>query len=381
MIFLIFLIPFILFVIYSLLMLVFRRAWLKQIDFVFPEGYVPTTKIAIIIPARNEEQNIKVCIQSILACDYPSHLFEIIVIDDHSSDHTYDKVLEFKLEHVHCIQLKDYVTAEEVGVAYKKKAIEIGVRYSKANYIITTDADCIVPQNWLSSIAAIAERQQSVFIIGPVTYSNQPGWLATFQALDFMTMQGITGAIHQLKWGSMSNGANLTFSKTAFEMVEGYKGADHLASGDDFLLLVKMQKAFPDKISYLKSQKAIVTTMPQPTLKSFFNQRIRWASKSGKYDDKKVTQILLLVYLFNLSILIVVIAAFFVPNLWILLITLLFGKTIFELLFIKSVAIFFDNQKELKYYLFFQPLHIVYIVLAGFLGFWGSYQWKGRRVK
>jgi hypothetical protein len=142
-----------------------------------------------------------------------------------------------------------------------------------------------------------------------------------------------------------------------------------------------MQKAFPDKISYLKSQKAIVTTMPQPTLKSFFNQRIRWASKSGKYDDKKVTQILLLVYLFNLSILIVVIAAFFVPNLWILLITLLFGKTIFELLFIKSVAIFFDNQKELKYYLFFQPLHIVYIVLAGFLGFWGSYQWKGRRVK
>lgn len=381
MILIVVLIPFILFVLYSLLMLVFRRAWMKQDVFEIPENYLPTIKIAIIIPARNEERNIGLCIQSILANDYPSHLFEIIVIDDHSTDRTFDKVLEFNLEHVRCLKLKDFVSPEEICVAYKKKAIEIGVQQSKASFIITTDADCTVPKNWLSSFAAIAAIQQPVFIIGPVNYSNQAGWLARFQTLDFMTMQGITGAIHQLKWGSMSNGANLAFRKDAFEMVEGYKGADHLASGDDFLLLVKMQKAYPKRISYLKSQKAIVSTLPQPTLISFLNQRIRWASKSGKYDDKKVTQILFLVYLLNLSILILAITTFFIPTLWMLLVALLLGKTFFELLFIKSVAIFFDKQKELKYFLFFQPLHIVYIVLAGFLGFWGSYQWKERKVK
>ncbi len=179
----------------------------------------------------------------------------------------------------------------------------------------------------------------------------------------------------------MSNGANLPFSKSAYEQVRGYEGIDHMASGDDLLLMMKMNKANAGKIVYLKSPEAIMLTKPQPDWKSFFRQRVRWASKSGKYADHKLTLILLLVYLFNLSFPLLLVAGIFNADYLYVACMLFVMKVAGEYMFLEPVAKFFRKQWVFGSFFFLQPLHILYIISAGFLGFFGGYEWKGRRVK
>lgn len=366
---------------YAGLFFIYRKGWHLQPEFVLPEGFRPGVFITILIPARNEAERIGHCLRSILENDYPAALFEIIVIDDFSSDQTAEIVRSFNPEQVRCLSLRDYVSKEERITAYKKKALEVGVGKSRGELIITTDADCELPCSWLKNMAAAYQLHQPVMIAAPVVFAQRKSLISVFQTLDFMSLQGITAAVYRLKLGNMSNGANLAFSKQAFYHIEGYKNIDHLASGDDFLLMHKMEKSFPGRIFYLKSAEAVAATEPQPDMKSFLRQRIRWASKSGRYDDKKLTALLLLVYLFNVSFLILLTGGFWEPFFWLMGAGMLLIKTIAELFFLLPVAFFFNRRKSLLWFPFLQPFHILYIIIAGFLGFFGTYQWKGRKVR
>lgn len=366
---------------YAALMLLYRYGWKKQAMYPLPDAFRPVTSISIIIPARNEAANITACLQSILSHDYPAALLEVVVVDDHSEDETAALVRAFNKKNLRCISLADVLQGNEPVIAYKKKALSTGIAHSSGTLIVTTDADCIAPPQWLKHIAAIYEAQEPAMIIAPVDFTCNGSVVELFQSIDFMTMQGITAAAHYLRAGGMSNGANLAFTRTAFLQAGGYDGIDHLASGDDYLLLMKMQQLFPDKIAYLKAQQAIMATAPQPDWGSFLQQRIRWASKSGKYDDHRMTAILLLVYLFNLSLALLFVAAFCYPLLWKVFSAVFLLKLAAELYFLLPVAAFFRKRWQLYWFPLLQPLHIAYIVLAGFLGFLGAYRWKGRRVK
>jgi len=366
---------------YVLLMYTYFRGWKKQRKFVLPRLYVPSTFISVIIPARNEGRNIGRCIESILAQKYPAELIEIIVVDDHSEDDTAQVVGEYGDRNVRCIRLSDHLEQGRKINAYKKAAIAAGIANSNGSLIITTDADCIAPNAWLMHVAAIYEAQSPVMIVAPVSYSAEHSVVEIFQLIDFMSMQGITAAAHALKLGNMSNGANLAFSKAVYEEVGGYEGIDHFASGDDLLLMNKMSKLHPGRISYLRSQNAIISTTPQAGWGSFLRQRIRWASKSGKYNDSRLNTILVFVYLFNLSFLVLVIAGIYDHSLFYVAGGMLVVKTVAEFLFLWPVTRFFRDRWVLPYFPFLQPLHILYIVLAGFLGFFGGYEWKGRKVR
>lgn len=179
----------------------------------------------------------------------------------------------------------------------------------------------------------------------------------------------------------MCNGANLAYEKKAFEAVNGFSGIDTIASGDDMLLMHKIATRYPDQVYYLKSKDAIVATEPMKTWKAFFNQRIRWASKAKNYDDKRITAVLLLVYLFNLSFLVLLVAGFWCYYYWLYFAGIWIAKTIIEWPFVSYVAGFFDKKPLMKYFFFFQPLHIFYTIFSGLLGQFGRYEWKGRKVK
>lgn len=376
----------ILFFIYVALMLMYSRGWHRQASYTATTR-VPRTTVTVIIPARNEALHIGPCLQSILDNHYPPALLEILLIDDFSTDDTAGiagALLTGGKGRV--LRLQDYLSKDERLNSYKKKALEIAIGEARGELIITTDADCIVPPGWLRHITGLYEEEQAVFIAAPVSFtpgnsSNTKDTLYYFQSLDFMTMQGITAASVRMNLGSMCNGANLAFSKAAFDTVGGYKGIDHIASGDDMLLMHKMQQHYPGRTRYLKSEAAIVATAAQPGWRDFLNQRIRWSSKADKYDDKKLIVVLAFIYLFNLSFIVLFIACFFQPVYWLWLFGILFAKTLIELVFLVPVARFYGKQRELWYFPLLQPLHILYIIAAGFLGKFGSYQWKGRTVK
>ncbi len=233
----------------------------------------------------------------------------------------------------------------------------------------------------MQTIAAFKEETNALFIAAPVVFETDHSMLQIFQALDFLTLQGITGASVYKNIHSMCNGANLAYERKVFYEVDGFTGIDNIASGDDMLLMHKIWKQYPKRVHYLKSKEAIIATQPMKIWKEFFNQRIRWASKANKYDDKRIFWVLFLVYLFNLSFAVLLIAGYWCHTYWIWLIGMWLGKTIVEFPFVNSVAGFFNKRSLMKYFFFFQPIHIVYTIISGVLGQFGKYEWKGRRVK
>jgi len=347
----------------------------NQIEqFGLPES---ATQFTVIIPARNEAVNIKACVDSILNQDYPKEAFEIIVIDDFSEDDTAFIVNAISQQYpqVRLLKLADHCK-EGATLAYKKKAIEIAVAVAKGDWILTTDADCIVPKKWLLLYNAYIQANQPCFVAAPVMFIKTAGILNQFQLLDFLALQGITAAAVGAGKHSMSNGANLGFEKTAFIAVGGYQGVDHIASGDDMFLMHKMKQTLHKPVGYLFHPDAIVLTAAMDTWKGFIMQRIRWASKARYYDDRSITMVLTLVYLFNLSFILLALMGS-----WSSLIIALGFKTFFELFFLDPVAKFFKLQPELKHFVFYQPIHIVYNIAAGLFGQLKTYSWKGRKVK
>jgi cellulose synthase/poly-beta-1,6-N-acetylglucosamine synthase-like glycosyltransferase len=362
---------------YTVLLLLYRYWWSKTKTVTVNSTFQPSTGFSIIIPARNEEQNINACLQSIAQLNYPNELFEVIVMDDFSTDATVATAQQFPF--VKVLELKTLLN-EKIN-SYKKKAIELGIAASTGDYIVTTDADCIVPENWLYNFAFIIQQKPTVFIAAPVAMKEERSAIKVFQSLDFLSLQGITAASVGAGFHSMCNGANLCYSKEAFYKVDGFKGVDHIASGDDMLLMHKLYKQYPNEVHYCKAADSIVLTEPVETVTAFFRQRIRWASKADKYDDKRIFVVLLLVYLLNVWLLVLAISCFFISNNLQLLLLALGIKTIAELFFLFPVARFFQKQQQLVWFPLAQPFHIVYTVIAGWLGKFGNYEWKGRTVR
>lgn len=364
---------------YSLLIIYYRISWGQVPGFTLTNNNHPVF-ISVVIPARNEAHNLPALLHSLEQQIYPSAFFEVIVIDDFSTDNT----LAIAKQHsfVKCFSLKDFIKEGEIN-SYKKKAIEIGIQQSRGELIVTTDADCYTKPGWLQTIAAFYEAYSAQLIVMPVVIDCGPKPIEIFQALDFMSLQGITAASVHQQFHSMCNGANLAYTRSAFDAVGGFSGIDNIASGDDMLLMHKIAKQFPGGIRYLKSKDVIVSTEPMHSIAAFFNQRIRWASKADKYDDKRIFWVLLLLYMLNVVLLVMPVWALVVGSFsllinWLLLVCI---KTIIELVFLFPVARFFNKRSLLWAFPLAQPFHIIYTVIAGWLGKFGSYRWKERKVQ
>lgn len=367
---------------YGILMLLYSYGWRRLKTFnPAAHAYTFNTKVSVIIPARDEEKNLPPLLEALQQQSYPASLFEVIVVDDFSEDGTADTVKYFPAGNVRLIRMSDHISKTQRLNSYKKKAIELAIGQAEGHLMVTTDADCVMGPKWLETIVKFYETYHPRFIAAPVAYHHDDDFFKKLQALDFMTMQGITGAVAQLQSGTMCNGANLAYEKTAFEEVGGFTGIDMIASGDDMLLMYKIYHAYPDGVRYLKSREAVVRTLPVDTVSGFMQQRIRWSSKADKYEDKRITRVLVLVYIWNVILVLLALVAIFNPALWSWLLGILAYKVVIELVFLAPVAAFFNKLNLLAWFIPGQPFHIIYVVAAGWLGKFGSYEWKGRQVK
>lgn len=361
---------------YGLLIGSFKKSW-EELPTHAAANSIPWEEfptVSVIIPARNEEKNIGQLLKALLQQDFPAEKLEIMVVDDHSEDQTAAIVAGFSK--VHLLQLR-----EESLNSYKKKALEKGVAAACGELIVCTDADCIPTKEWLSELVRNYLTRDAVFVAAPVVLTNEGSLLGRFQTLDFLVLQGITGAGIQQGNFSMANGANMAYPKKIFEEVEGYRGVDKLASGDDFFLVHKIAKRYPGKIIFVKSPDAIVKTAALPHWKDFIQQRIRWASKSASYKEIRMTAVLGLVWFYNALFVWALLGAMFDWRFAVILLLAWLLKTLVEWPFVRLVAKFFQVPITLISFLGFQPLHIFYTVSTGLLGLTGSYEWKGRKVK
>jgi cellulose synthase/poly-beta-1,6-N-acetylglucosamine synthase-like glycosyltransferase len=317
---------------------------------------------------------------SLYGQNYPASLFEVIFIDDHSTDNTWHLLQEAHHNYPSLMAIKLAAPAN-INYSFKKLAIEAGIRAARGKLIVTTDADCRFNTSWLSTLADFYETQHAKFIAAPVLMKDKGNLLTVFQSLDFLTLQGITGASVQRRFHSMCNGANLAYERDAFFEVKGFEGIDTIPTGDDMLLMHKIYLQHPDKVFYLKSPAVIVETEPALSWPAFFHQRIRWASKADKYQDKRIIAVLTMIYTLNFFFLVLAIASFWKYTWLFFFVILLLAKILIEFPFVQSVARFFGRQRLMWYFPFLQPIHILYTIIAGWLGRFGSYKWKGRRIE
>lgn len=336
-----------------------------------------TTKVTILVAARNEEARINYTIDDILAQDYPKHLTEIIIVDDHSTDRTADIIRSYADRDVKLLQLNENKALN----SYKKKAIGRAIDLSSGDLMVATDADCRMGNQWLSSIVNYFETSGSVMISSPVAYFEERTLFEYMQTLEFAYLIGIGAAFIGNGRASTCNGANLAYRKDVFYEVGGFTGIDELASGDDELLLQKVAVLYPGKIGFLKLREAIVYTHAKHTLKEFLQQRRRWASKSTKYKDKKIVALAVGIWLFNLSLLINAGLGFYNIYFFKLFALQFLLKYLFELAFLLPITAFFKRKGLVSLLILIIPLHIIYLVYIGLMGNARKYTWKDRVVR
>ena len=333
-----------------------------------------TQLVTVIIPARNESANIKACLSALMAQTYPRSLIEIIVVDDLSEDDTAEIVKNFPVKLIRN-------NPKPGTIAFKKQAIATGISQASGALILTTDADCIVANTWVSTMVNTLQSQRAYMVTGPVKMMPGNQCLSMFQSLDFAILQGITAASVGSGIHDMSSGANLAYIKSFYHEVGGFNGIDDIASGDDMLLMQKFSAQYPGSIGYAFSMDAMVNTKTEPTWKLFLQQRIRWASKATKYKDPVLFRILLLVYAVNLWVVALLVMGLWNRRAFVFGLILMIIKLMIEWRFVQNVLQFFSLLPLMRWFPIAQPLHILYTVVSGFFGQAGGYRWKGRNVK
>lgn len=338
----------------------------------------PNIFISIVIAARNEEKNIGLLLNDLKKQNYPNKMFEVIIVDDASTDNTF-KITKKKLKNSNINNAILRLDTKQNNYSPKKRALEKGISIAKGELIITTDADCRVTENWISSFIPAYKTKETAMIIGPVTFHNNKNLFGKIQSLEFLSLIASGGGAIGNNTILMCNGANLAFSKKAFEIIGGYSGNKKFASGDDVFLMMKMKKHFgKERITFLKKEDAIVKTAAQNNLRNFYNQRIRWAAKTSGYKNIFMQSVAIIVFLMNLTIVSSGIAAIFLPSLLLPFLIILAVKTVIDFPILIAITSFTKQKKLLLLYPITQVLIIFYTVTIALLSQISTFKWKDR---
>ena len=329
-----------------------------------PENFTPSTPLTIVIVAHNEEENIVSCLNGILSQSYPAELMEIIVVDDRSTDRTATLIRELNSPLIQLLMLEDYPEYIHAP-AFKKSGIELAVGMSKHDWIVMTDADCMHGSYWLSSIAYAREASDAVFLAGPVLMEGSNSLLVKMQQMENLAFMLITGAGIQSGLHGMANGANMSFSKHAFHMVNGYEGNYQYASGDDMFLIEKMKEKYPGQISFIKSTFAGAITSAKESWNAFIRQRLRWAGKNKGLRKRTISFIWTFIAMYHVALLITFILALLNVTGWWPFLILLGVKWISDLLLLRKSASFFGQRINILHFI---PLQVLYSFYLGYVG-------------
>ena len=369
---------------YAVLITALLFGW-KQVKKVKLKGVAPLNKFSIIIPFRNEAENLPELLYSLSNLEYQKSYFEIILVNDESEDNSLQACFHFKQSHPDLTF--SIINNKRNTNSPKKDAITTAIVSSRFENILTTDADCIVPSSWLQVYNERIIETQASLIAGPVSFLNGRSikekflnYLVAFQDLDFMSLQAAGIGAFGLKKPFMCNAANMCYRKEAFLNAEGYLGNSNISGGDDVFLLQKFTELnYP--VSFLKSEAAIVETKPQPSLESLFSQRLRWAAKAPAYKSAFAKLVGAIVFFMNLGLVLTMILVLFEVLQYQILLFSFAIKFVVDLSLLYVSANFFRKKMVLSHFLWSSLLYPFFSTSVAIASLFSGFQWKGRSFK
>ena len=322
-------------------------------------------KVSVLIAARNEEKNIEKLLESLKKQSFSKELFEVIIVNDHSTDNT-DEIINDFINKNKELDVK-LLKAEKTG---KKHAISQALHTAINELVIVTDADCVLNDLWIESIVGFYQEEKCKMILAPVLLSPAENLFEKMQVLEHLSLIGSTAGSASIGFPVMCNGANMAYERKAALEVEKFRKDFDIPSGDDMFLLEQFVKCYGhNNVKFLLSKSAVVKTKTCKTIKDFFRQRRRWVSKTKSYTSWKVIVTALIVLFFNLSIISLLVSAFFVPALWSIYILLTLLKFFIDFPLLKNITNFMNQGSLLKWVL---PLEIIYPFYAVFTALSGT---------
>jgi glycosyltransferase involved in cell wall biosynthesis len=325
-------------------------------------GIVHEAFVSVIIPCRNEEQHLPLILSDLLKQTYPPGLFEVIIVDDNSSDSTLNIASDFKGIRNYCV-----LTNEGDG---KKKAIRTAVGKSAGQLVVTTDADCRLNEGWLAEVASFYTQEKPDLIICPVKLGEKPGMFGRFQALEFLSLQGITAGAALSGHPVLCNGANLAFSKQAYLRNAGNLH-DEVPSGDDIFLLHSIRRE-GGKIRWLGSMEAAVISAQAGNPGTFIKQRKRWLSKWRYYTDTDTIILGIVTFVTNILLIWLLVATLLNSIHILLFIAAFIIKVIPDYLILSHVTTGYRRKPLMKWFLPSMVIYPFYVLIISVLSLFSS---------
>jgi cellulose synthase/poly-beta-1,6-N-acetylglucosamine synthase-like glycosyltransferase len=288
-------------------------------------------------------------------------------VDDDSSEKFQVSGLKFQVQ---------ILPNQRTSNSPKKDAIQTAIKQAKYDWIVTTDADCIVSENWLLDLNNYIQNTKKEMVCGPVLFKKADGFLCDFQQIELLSLQAVTIGSFGLQQPFMCNGANFAYSKSLFERLNGFEGNNTIASGDDVFLLQKAVKYAPEQVGFLLKSDFVVLTNAATSWNELFQQRVRWAGKSTEYSSPFGKMVALVVLFGNVAFIVALLGLIFVRYECAFI---LFSKVLVDYLLARRTAVFY--KKQLKSIFLTALIYPFFSAAVAFYSLFGSYQWKGRRFK
>ncbi len=357
---------------YLLMMLLITLGWLRLKS---PDCSNDLIAVSVVVAARDEQEFIGELLESLAKQNYPENLFEVIVVNDHSTDNTEKIVKNFANNHKNCnILLKN---ATDQG---KKAALRQAIALAQGKIIVATDADCTMSEKWLSTMIQPFCNNTTMLVMAPVIYQKRKGVLNNFYSLEFMSLVASGAGATGLGIPFMGNGANMAFRRQVFE--EAVNEADYFryTSGDDVFLIHQSIKKYGRKsVCFLREKEVLVETIPPASLSAFIGQRLRWGSKAKGYKLSAAIAVAIVVLIMNIALVVSVLAGFFKPWIWLVFLLLMLTKMLADYPLINRFARFSGRSNTMFYFLPFSLIYPFYLTFTGLTSFFVNFTWKGRK--
>jgi len=331
--------------------------------------------ISLIIPVRNEINNLANLLSDLEDQDYPKDLFEVIFIDDHSSDGSTVFLKEA------CSSKKNFkfltLDARSKG---KKTALHHGITHARGEWIIQTDADCRIPSAYITLHASKASERDTLMIAGPVLISANASLWTKLEALEYLSLTATAMASFKRQRPVMCSGANLSYNKDFYFSIADQLLESPTPSGDDVFVMLQAKKR-EKPVSYLHDAKAIVFTRSSGSLRAFLQQRIRWGSKSRIVKDGDILRLSFLVLLTNINLTILLILSLFTHGTIYYFLFFLLVKSMADLMLLLPASGILKQNSLLGYFPLGAIFYYFYVSIAGLFSLSGKYRWKDRKFK
>lgn len=362
------------FLIYFLLLFVFYFNSFKST--IKPQFNSTHKGFSILVPFRNEAENLEALILSIRNINYPQNAFEIIFINDHSTDNS-----RIIVENFIATSLKFNMQLIDMPIDFfgKKAAISEGLKKANYSLIAQTDADCVVSPNWLKEANEIFEEKNIQLLLGFLDYKSKFNALGIFQILENLALQSIAFSSVNFKIPCLANGANFMFRKDAFNQIQNKRNDLRVASGDDMFVLFAILRTFgAESISFNSNADFKVLSNTAISFRDLIFQKIRWSSKSVYYDNFFAKFLAVLVLFVNFFTAFLLVFSIFENQYCTITIVVFILKMFLETLLIIRTAYNFNKLKYLLFVLPFSFIYCFYVPIIALLGLFLKPKWKGR---